>query len=205
MPFAAWYRQCRAARIADGPDEVHTMVIAACLSSPRQSAGETSREQSVWPRSRAAVALRASPSPRRFSYRRTRFSTALPSFLCMNHADVFRYASTSLHPSIRPCSRWSERGRVRWRSPRSLGDRAETGTTESSGSTSPESSPRPATQGPVEEPLCETRISPTRCAKGDFGSTATTSAKSCRLRHRASGATSTGPRAAARETIGARR
>ena len=28
MPFAEWYRGARAARIADGPDEVHTMVIA---------------------------------------------------------------------------------------------------------------------------------------------------------------------------------
>jgi len=28
MPFAAWYRSARAARIADGPDEVHQMVIA---------------------------------------------------------------------------------------------------------------------------------------------------------------------------------
>ena len=28
MPFATWYRQARAARIADGPDEVHEMVIA---------------------------------------------------------------------------------------------------------------------------------------------------------------------------------
>jgi acyl-CoA dehydrogenase len=28
MPFAAWYRGARAARIADGPDEVHYMVVA---------------------------------------------------------------------------------------------------------------------------------------------------------------------------------
>lgn len=28
LPFAQWYRHARAARIADGPDEVHTMVIA---------------------------------------------------------------------------------------------------------------------------------------------------------------------------------
>ncbi|MCP4869037.1 MAG: hypothetical protein GY898_10010 [Proteobacteria bacterium] len=28
LPFAEWYRHTRAARIADGPDEVHTMVIA---------------------------------------------------------------------------------------------------------------------------------------------------------------------------------
>ncbi len=28
MPFARWYRGARAARIADGPDEVHTMVVA---------------------------------------------------------------------------------------------------------------------------------------------------------------------------------
>jgi len=28
MPFASWYRGARAARIADGPDEVHTMVVA---------------------------------------------------------------------------------------------------------------------------------------------------------------------------------
>ena len=28
LPFADWYRHTRAARIADGPDEVHTMVIA---------------------------------------------------------------------------------------------------------------------------------------------------------------------------------
>jgi len=28
MPFAMWYRGARAARIADGPDEVHTMVVA---------------------------------------------------------------------------------------------------------------------------------------------------------------------------------
>ncbi len=28
LPFAQWYRFARAARIADGPDEVHTMVIA---------------------------------------------------------------------------------------------------------------------------------------------------------------------------------
>jgi acyl-CoA dehydrogenase len=28
LPFGAWYRHARAARIADGPDEVHTMVIA---------------------------------------------------------------------------------------------------------------------------------------------------------------------------------
>ena len=28
MPFATWYRGARAARIADGPDEVHTMVVA---------------------------------------------------------------------------------------------------------------------------------------------------------------------------------
>jgi acyl-CoA dehydrogenase len=28
MPFARWYRTARAARLADGPDEVHYMVIA---------------------------------------------------------------------------------------------------------------------------------------------------------------------------------
>ena len=28
LPFASWYRGARAARIADGPDEVHTMVVA---------------------------------------------------------------------------------------------------------------------------------------------------------------------------------
>ena len=28
LPFARWYRSARAARIADGPDEVHEMVIA---------------------------------------------------------------------------------------------------------------------------------------------------------------------------------
>ncbi len=28
MPFATWYRSARAGRIADGPDEVHTMVVA---------------------------------------------------------------------------------------------------------------------------------------------------------------------------------
>jgi acyl-CoA dehydrogenase len=28
VPFSGWYRHARAARIADGPDEVHTMVIA---------------------------------------------------------------------------------------------------------------------------------------------------------------------------------
>ncbi|MEC8024403.1 MAG: acyl-CoA dehydrogenase family protein [Myxococcota bacterium] len=28
LPFATWYRGARAARIADGPDEVHTMVVA---------------------------------------------------------------------------------------------------------------------------------------------------------------------------------
>jgi acyl-CoA dehydrogenase len=28
MPFGDWYRSARAARIADGPDEVHSMVIA---------------------------------------------------------------------------------------------------------------------------------------------------------------------------------
>ena len=28
MPFANWYRFARAARIADGPDEVHTVVVA---------------------------------------------------------------------------------------------------------------------------------------------------------------------------------
>lgn len=28
LPFAQWYRHARAARIADGPDEVHTLVIA---------------------------------------------------------------------------------------------------------------------------------------------------------------------------------
>ncbi|MFT5434194.1 MAG: acyl-CoA dehydrogenase [Myxococcota bacterium] len=28
MPFAGWYRHARAGRIADGPDEVHTMVVA---------------------------------------------------------------------------------------------------------------------------------------------------------------------------------
>jgi acyl-CoA dehydrogenase len=27
VPFANWYRAARAARIADGPDEVHDMVI----------------------------------------------------------------------------------------------------------------------------------------------------------------------------------
>ena len=28
LPFAMWYRSARAARLADGPDEVHTMVVA---------------------------------------------------------------------------------------------------------------------------------------------------------------------------------
>jgi acyl-CoA dehydrogenase len=28
MPFSSWYKHSRAARIADGPDEVHEMVIA---------------------------------------------------------------------------------------------------------------------------------------------------------------------------------
>ena len=28
LPFAGWYRSARAARIADGPDEVHQMAIA---------------------------------------------------------------------------------------------------------------------------------------------------------------------------------
>jgi acyl-CoA dehydrogenase len=28
MPFAEWYRSARAARIADGPDEVHQMTVA---------------------------------------------------------------------------------------------------------------------------------------------------------------------------------
>jgi acyl-CoA dehydrogenase len=28
LPFARWYRTARAARIADGPDEVHIMVVA---------------------------------------------------------------------------------------------------------------------------------------------------------------------------------
>jgi acyl-CoA dehydrogenase len=28
LPFGTWYRTARAARIADGPDEVHTMVVA---------------------------------------------------------------------------------------------------------------------------------------------------------------------------------
>jgi acyl-CoA dehydrogenase len=28
LPFARWYLSARAARIADGPDEVHTMLIA---------------------------------------------------------------------------------------------------------------------------------------------------------------------------------
>lgn len=28
MPFGTWYRACRAARIADGPDEVHQMTVA---------------------------------------------------------------------------------------------------------------------------------------------------------------------------------
>ena len=28
MPFARWYQSARAARIADGPDEVHEVVIA---------------------------------------------------------------------------------------------------------------------------------------------------------------------------------
>jgi acyl-CoA dehydrogenase len=31
MPFAQWYRSARAARIADGPDEVHEVVIARDL------------------------------------------------------------------------------------------------------------------------------------------------------------------------------
>ena len=28
VPFSRWYRTARAARIADGPDEVHTWVVA---------------------------------------------------------------------------------------------------------------------------------------------------------------------------------
>jgi len=28
VPFSSWYRNARAARIADGPDEVHVMVAA---------------------------------------------------------------------------------------------------------------------------------------------------------------------------------
>jgi acyl-CoA dehydrogenase len=28
MPFAQWYRHARSARIADGPDEVHDVVVA---------------------------------------------------------------------------------------------------------------------------------------------------------------------------------
>jgi acyl-CoA dehydrogenase len=28
LPFAQWYRSARAARIADGPDEVHEVVVA---------------------------------------------------------------------------------------------------------------------------------------------------------------------------------
>jgi acyl-CoA dehydrogenase len=28
MPFSTWYRHARAARIADGPDEVHEALIA---------------------------------------------------------------------------------------------------------------------------------------------------------------------------------
>ncbi|MCS6911771.1 MAG: hypothetical protein NZ890_00845 [Myxococcota bacterium] len=28
MPFSGWYRSARAARIADGPDEVHKVLIA---------------------------------------------------------------------------------------------------------------------------------------------------------------------------------
>ena len=28
MPFAGWYKHARAARIADGPDEVHEVVVA---------------------------------------------------------------------------------------------------------------------------------------------------------------------------------
>jgi acyl-CoA dehydrogenase len=28
LPFSSWYRMARAARIADGPDEVHDMVVA---------------------------------------------------------------------------------------------------------------------------------------------------------------------------------
>jgi acyl-CoA dehydrogenase len=28
MPFARWYRFARSARIADGPDEVHEMLVA---------------------------------------------------------------------------------------------------------------------------------------------------------------------------------
>lgn len=28
MPFASWYRHARSARLADGPDEVHEVVIA---------------------------------------------------------------------------------------------------------------------------------------------------------------------------------
>jgi acyl-CoA dehydrogenase len=28
MPFAQWYRGARAARLADGPDEVHDVVVA---------------------------------------------------------------------------------------------------------------------------------------------------------------------------------
>ncbi len=35
LPFAGWYRHLRAARIADGPDEVHTMVIARDLLKGR--------------------------------------------------------------------------------------------------------------------------------------------------------------------------
>jgi acyl-CoA dehydrogenase len=37
MPFAGWYRHSRAARIADGPDEVHEMVIARDYSTGKVS------------------------------------------------------------------------------------------------------------------------------------------------------------------------
>jgi acyl-CoA dehydrogenase len=37
MPFAGWYRAARAARIADGPDEVHTMVVARDVLKQRIS------------------------------------------------------------------------------------------------------------------------------------------------------------------------
>lgn len=37
MPFAEWYRSARAARIADGPDEVHTMVVARDVLKGRVS------------------------------------------------------------------------------------------------------------------------------------------------------------------------
>jgi acyl-CoA dehydrogenase len=36
-PFATWYRACRAARIADGPDEVHWMVVARDFMKQRFS------------------------------------------------------------------------------------------------------------------------------------------------------------------------